>query len=94
MTNDFDPNDRAAITAALASDDPQNPIARAVAARLDAMTKAFEEASAATGGLPDQIEISKPLTVLDEIVIDLFRLSLSGISGAPPVIVLGTQTRH
>ena len=76
MTKPFDANDRAAIVAALADTDPDNTIAIAIALKLDALSKLLEDACAKTGELPQSIEFTKPGTVLDQIVIDLFRATL------------------
>lgn len=88
MRDDFDPDDRAAILAALNSDNPDHPIARAIAVRLEALTKALEEAAAASGSLPDRIEVTKPRTALDAVAIELFRASLDDVADAPAVVVL------
>lgn len=72
MTKPFDPNDRAAIVAALEDDNRDNAIAAAIAQRLDALSKVLEDACARTGNLPQRIEVTKPTTVLDQIVLDLF----------------------
>lgn len=90
MPYDFDPNDRAAITAALASDDPRHPIAVAVASRLVALSQALKRATEQGGGPPDRIDMPKPTTVLDEIVVDLFRRSLESVPFAPPLVVSET----
>ncbi len=76
MTKPFDHNDRAAILAALADDDPDNPIAIAIGQRLDALAKVLEDACAKMGDLPEHIDVTKPVTVLDQIVLDLFRATL------------------
>lgn len=73
MTKPFDPNDRAAIIAALEDDDPDNPIAVAIAQRLDALSKVLEDVSAKMGAMPEGIDVTKPATVLEQIVIDMFR---------------------
>lgn len=91
MTKPFDPNDRAAIVAALEDDDPDNPIAVAIAQRLDALSKALEDICAKMGEMPERIEVTKPATVLDQIVIDLFtavhhdqRDLIAQLRGMPP----------
>lgn len=76
MTKPFDPNDRAAIVAALEDDDQDNAIAAAIAQRLDALSKVLEDACARMGDLPQRIEVTKPTTVLDQIVLDLFTAAL------------------
>jgi len=76
LTKPFDANDRAAIVAALEDTDPNNPIAAAIALKLDALSKLLENACAKTGELPQSIEFTKPDTVLDQIVIDLFTTTL------------------
>lgn len=76
MTKPFDNNDRAAILAALDDDDPENPIAVAIGQRLDALAKVLEDVCAKMGDLPEHIDVTKPATVLDQIVLDLFRATL------------------
>lgn len=81
MTKPFDNNDRAAILAALEDDDPENPIAVAIGQRLDALAKVLEDACAKDacakmGDLTEHIDVTKPATVLDQIVLDLFRATL------------------
>jgi len=76
VTKPFDPDDRAAIVAALEDDDPDNPIAAAITQRLDALSKVLESACARMGELPDRIEVTKPATVLDQVVLDLFTAAL------------------
>ena len=71
MTKPFDHNDRAAILAALADDDPDNPIAIAIGQRLDALAKVLEDACAKMGDLPEHIDVTKPATARD-----LFRATL------------------
>ena len=85
MTTAFDPNDRAAILAAL--DDPENPIARAVATRVEALAGSLQKSTEAFGKLPDRVEIGKPKTLLDEIAVGLFKRALADVPGAPPVVV-------
>lgn len=91
MTKPFDVNDRAAILAALEDTDPGNPVVAAIEQRLHALAKILEEACTYTGELPGQIQVSKPATALDEIVIDLFKASLlhqrhlvARLRGIPP----------
>ena len=91
MTKPFDLNDRAAILAALEDTDPDNPVVAAIEQRLHALAKVLEDACAHTGELPHRIQISKPATALDEIVIDLFKASLlhqrhlvARLRGIPP----------
>ena len=76
MTKPFDHNDRAAILAALDDDDPDNPIVVAIGQRLDALAKVLEDACAKMGDLPELIDVKRPATVLDQIVLDLFRATL------------------
>jgi hypothetical protein len=76
MTKSFDHNDRAAIEAAIASPDPENEIAGAIAVRIDAMTKIIAEAVEKQGELPRQITVTKPASALDEVVIALFQEAL------------------
>lgn len=76
MTKPFDANDKAAIVAALEDTDPDNTIAIAIALKLDTLSRMIKDASAKLGELPQIIEVTKPATVLDQIVIDLFRTTL------------------
>lgn len=76
MTKPFDPNDRAAIIAALEDPDPDNPIAKEIAAKFDALTKVLEEACGKLGEMPETIRFAKPASALDEIVIALFHDAL------------------
>lgn len=85
---DFDPNNRAAIDAALQDPDPNNPVARAVATRLTAFAQILAEATEKQGRVPDEITIGKPQTVLDEVAIDLFRRTLEEAEGAPRLVIL------
>jgi hypothetical protein len=87
VSQTFDPNDRAAILAALADPDPSNPIARAVAERVEALAGALKDATEKAGGLPRRIEIGKPRTALDEIAVQLFERTLADMPGAPVVVV-------
>lgn len=91
MHDDFDPNDRNAIMAALASKDPDHPVAVAINARLTALAGALQDAAKAGHGRPDQIEVMKPATVLDAIAVDLFKRTLASVPGAPPVVVSDTM---
>lgn len=74
----FDPNDRQLIEAALRDTDPNNPVAVQVAKRLDALRDVLSHVLAKQGALPQEITVSRPSTVLDEIVIDMFRRLLVG----------------
>ena len=85
---DFDPNDRAQIEAALKDPNPDNPVAKAIAVRLDALRAVLEQAVATQGALPTEITVTKPSTVLDEIVLTLFRDMLAQTPGAPPLRIL------
>lgn len=80
MTTDFDRNDRQAILAALKDPDPANPIACAFAVRIEALTQVFEETTEKYG-LPEEITVTKPKTVFDEIVIDHFKAIMEEESG-------------
>jgi hypothetical protein len=65
---DFDPNDRAAIEAALQdSENPENPIARAVLARVQYCGDRIGERIAELGEQPDELAIDEPETVLDAV---------------------------
>ena len=74
MTKPFDPNDRAAIVAALEDDDQDNAIAAAIAQRLDALSKVLK--TPARGWETAEIEGTKPTPGLDQIVLDLFTAPL------------------
>jgi hypothetical protein len=88
MPHDYDPNDREAIEAALASTDPDNPIAKDFAQRLSALTAILVEATRRNQALPDTIEIATPRTILDALVIDAFRKVLAENPKAPPVTIV------
>lgn len=87
MTKAFDPNDWAAVQAALDDPDPHNPIARAIAARLESLMGALHAATE-NGGRPDRIEITKPATAVDAAAIDLFRAVLAAKPGSPALVVM------
>lgn len=69
---DFDPNDRQQIEEALASPDPNNSIAVAVAARIQAMNGALNDAVGAAGAMPDEIVLSKPTRALEQVALELW----------------------
>jgi predicted aconitase len=89
MTKPFDANDRSAILAALAEPNPPDEASRAIveaiATRVKALTDVLSKVSTEHGA-PDAIEIAKPQTALDEVVVALFRQAMRE-PGAPPVIV-------
>jgi len=73
MTKPFDHNDREAIRAALADPDEDNEVAKAIAVRIEALTDILMKTATERGELPKQIEITKPKTALDEIVVEMFQ---------------------
>ena len=82
---DFDPNDRAQIEAALKDPDPDNPVSKAIAARLDALRDVLEQTTSQQKTLPAEITFAKPATGLDEIVIAMFKDALATMPDAPTV---------
>lgn len=84
----FDHNDRALIEAALQDTNPNNPIVKAISVRLDALRDILQQATNERKSLPAEITVTKPATVLDEIVLALFKETLASIPGAPRVRIL------
>jgi hypothetical protein len=76
MGKPFDHNDRAAILAALTDPDPNNVAALAIEERLDALTQVLLDAIGTTGDIPESITFTKPKSVLEEIVIELFEATI------------------
>lgn len=89
MTKPFDPNDWAAVQAALDNPDPNDPVARAIADRFESMMAALR-AVAEKGPLPDRIEVSKPTTIVNAAAIELFRSALAAMPGSPQVVIMDT----
>jgi len=75
----FDPNDRAAIMAALADPDPDNPIAKAVAERLKDLTGRYWLHAEKLGRVPTELMLVRPQTAFDETV---YRLHLEALADA------------
>lgn len=73
----FDQNDSAAIEAALADPDPDNPIAKAIAERLKELTGRYWLHAEKLGRVPTELLLVKPRTAFDEIV---YRLHLQAIA--------------
>ncbi len=67
----FDPNDRAAIDAALRDPDPDNPIAVAVTQRMKELLRNIELLARRRGGMPTELFLHRPATAFDDIVIRL-----------------------
>ena len=59
---------------------------------MEALTAAMEEATAACGDLPDRIEIGAPTTVLDDVVIELFRQSVAEADAPVEVLIVPRGT--
>lgn len=85
---DFDPNNRALIEAALEDPNPDNPVARAIAARLNALGNVLTQVTERQGSVPSEISVTKPATFLDEVVIAMFEEILAETPGAPKLRVL------
>jgi len=75
----FDPNDRAAIMAAMADPDPDNPIAKAVAERLKDLTGRYWLHAEKLGRVPTELMLVRPQTAFDETV---YRLHLEALADA------------
>lgn len=73
----FDPDDRAAIEAALADPDADNPIAMAIAERLKELTGRYWLHAEKLGRVPTELLLVKPRTAFDEIA---YRLHLQTIA--------------
>jgi hypothetical protein len=71
MDYEFDKNDRKAIEEALADPSPLNPIAQAVAARIEAFIENLAEEAERSGRFPQQLLLRRPQTAFDDIVIRL-----------------------
>jgi len=76
---DWDPNDRAAIEAALSDPDPDNPIALALAERIEDLTGRYRLYAETLGHVPTELVLVRPKTALDEIA---YRLHLETIAEA------------
>ncbi|MAT70330.1 MAG: hypothetical protein CMJ58_12495 [Planctomycetaceae bacterium] len=83
MSDKFDRNNRAAIEAALRSSDPENPIARALAERIEEFSQNLAAAAAEQGGFPEQMLLLKPDTAFDEVVIRLTVEAIAEELGRP-----------
>jgi len=68
---EYNPNDRVAIQAALEDPDPRNPLAVAIARRIEAFASSMAQQVAAEGKWPKQLQVAEPETVLDEVAIQL-----------------------
>jgi hypothetical protein len=84
----FDPNDRTLIEAAIKDPNPDNPVSKAIAVRLDALRDVLEQTTSQQRELPAEITFANPATVLDEIVIAMFRDVLATMPDAPAVRIL------
>ena len=73
----FDRNDRQAIEDAVADPAPNNPLARAVAARIEQFTQSLAKQAEQNGRWPTQLLLYRPETAFDDIVI---RLTLQTIA--------------
>jgi hypothetical protein len=71
MPDPFDKNDRGAILAALDDPNPENPIAKAMAARIATFMDNLETQARRLGQIPPELLLVKPSTVYDDIVIRL-----------------------
>jgi len=74
----FDPNDKVAIRRALANSDQDSPIAKAVAKRIEALTRVLADAVEAAGQMPDELVLNRPSRALEEIALELWLEELSG----------------
>lgn len=84
---DFDPNDRAAIEAALRDSDPHNPIAKALAERIKELTGRFWLHAEKQGRVPNEIMLVKPKTEFDKIAYQLTLQTIADATGAPLKVV-------
>ena len=75
----FDRNDRAAILAALADPDANNPVAVALAARLKELTGRYWLHAEKLGRVPTELMLVKPTTAFDDIA---YRLHLNTVADA------------
>jgi hypothetical protein len=68
-------------------------MARALAAKLQALYLALNGACEDIGTLPDRIEVARPRTALDGAAIDIFRAVLAKTPGSPPVVIVDQVRR-
>lgn len=68
----FDPDDRAAIEAAVADPDPENPIAIALVGRLKELMGRYWRHATQLGRVPTELMVVRPRTVLDEVACQMF----------------------
>jgi len=69
--SEFDPNDRVAIQAALEDPDPRNPLAVAIARRIEAYASSMAQQVAAEGKWPRKLQLVEPETILEEVALQL-----------------------
>jgi hypothetical protein len=81
MEQAFDKNDRGAIEAALRDPDPENPIARAVAAAISEFAVRLAQHAEHNQRLPDELLLYRPETAFDDVVIRLTLQTLADETG-------------
>jgi hypothetical protein len=84
---DFDPNDRAAIEAALQDADPHNPIAVAFAEKLTDLGKRFAKHAEKLGRVPTELLIAKPRTAFDDMALRIFLQEVADATGVSLKVV-------
>jgi len=83
----FDPNDRAAIEAALASPDPNNPIALAIAERIKDAVGRFWRQAETQERVPTELILVRPKTALDDVACRLFLQTIADTLGQKLTVV-------
>lgn len=86
-THDFDRDDRAAIEAALADPDTDDPVAKAIADRLKELTGRYWAHAETLGRMPTEILLVKPQTAFDEIVYRLHLKTIADTTGKKVTVV-------
>lgn len=88
MTKPFDPNDRIAIQNAILLKNPDDPVWRALDARIKDLALIVGKTVADAADMPATVDIPWPETALDAVATALFRAELADIDHAPALRIV------